>query len=81
MWVFPNEDSDPINEALSAIARQLSLWFNIANQGPAFRRGEGVEVYTVSQKIFCEYVVRVSGSFEKEFLIIMSVIIKKSLNL
>ena len=50
LWVFPNEDSDPINEALSAIARQLSLVFNIANQGPAFRRGEKAWRFTLYRR-------------------------------
>lgn len=52
LWVFPNEPADAPTQAkeLSAISRQLSLVFHIANQGPASRRGEPAWRFTLYRR-------------------------------
>jgi hypothetical protein len=52
LWVFPNDVSDAPTQAaeLSAISRQLSLVFNIANEGPASRRGEQAWRFTLYRR-------------------------------
>ena len=53
LWVFPCASSGIGNSMskLSAITRQLSLVFNIANQGSAYRRGEMAWRFTIYRRM------------------------------